>query len=259
MLHRFEVQGTFGGQQRVHSAFGSLLHGALIQQLPEDMQQMLHQTQVRPFAQHVLPTEGQGFVWHIGVWQDALADAVAGVVKPGGSLMLTQKDAAMDIHQVSHACVSEAAWMAPFMTGAQVHRLYELSFVTPCTHKSEGQYALFPTPALIVGSLCRRFSETSDELRLDDEDTMDALARHMRITRYALRSAAYSLEGVRVQGYVGWITLFIAGPEQLARLAGAVLSFAEYAGVGIKTALGMGGCSVRALPKQPAQSAPQEE
>jgi CRISPR/Cas system endoribonuclease Cas6 (RAMP superfamily) len=47
---------------------------------------------------------------------------------------------------------------------------------------------------------------------------------------------------------MGKITLVVNGPDQLARLAGAMLSFAEYSGVGIKTALGMGGVRIREIP-----------
>ncbi len=46
---------------------------------------------------------------------------------------------------------------------------------------------------------------------------------------------------------MGKITIIIRGPEQLARLAGALISFAEYSGLGIKTALGMGGVKVREI------------
>ena len=47
---------------------------------------------------------------------------------------------------------------------------------------------------------------------------------------------------------MGRVTLVIGGPDQLARLAGAMLSFGEYCGIGIKTALGMG--AVRVTPVQ---------
>lgn len=249
MLHQFEIHASFGGDQPVNSAFGSLLHGALMERLPAAMQEAMHSSRIRPFSQYALPQPGQGILWRIGVWSDPLAEAYSGILKPGSSIVLSQKGAPLDIVRADHTCLSETAWIVPFMTAPSVNRLYEISFLTPCTHKSGGAYVMFPASGLIMGSLCRRFSEASMELRLDDEVALEALASHARIARYSLRSSSYCLEGIRLTGYTGWIRLFISGPEQLARLAGAVLSFASYAGVGIKTALGMGGCQVRPIPR----------
>jgi hypothetical protein len=40
---------------------------------------------------------------------------------------------------------------------------------------------------------------------------------------------------------MGWVELEIQGPENLARIVGLLAAYGNYAGVGIKTALGMGG------------------
>ena len=76
---------------------------------------------------------------------------------------------------------------------------------------------------------------------------MEQVARHIRIVRYSLRTAVYFLENTKITGYMGRITLVIRGPEPLARLAGALLSFAEYCGIGIKTALGMGAVKIKQI------------
>ena len=72
------------------------------------------------------------------------------------------------------------------------------------------------------------------------------ISQGLQIVRYSLRSAIYYLENTRIIGYKGKITLIIRGPVELARLAGALLFFAEYAGLGVKTALGMGGVRITA-------------
>jgi CRISPR/Cas system endoribonuclease Cas6 (RAMP superfamily) len=76
---------------------------------------------------------------------------------------------------------------------------------------------------------------------------MEQIIKNIHIVRYSLRSSKYHLDGIKVNGYTGRVTLLLQGPDQLARLTGMLLSFAEYAGVGIKTSLGMGGCLVKQL------------
>jgi CRISPR-associated endoribonuclease Cas6 len=62
-----------------------------------------------------------------------------------------------------------------------------------------------------------------------------------------LHSSVYYLENIKITGYMGRLTLVISGPEQLARLTGALLCFAEYCGLGVKTALGMGAVRVKQI------------
>ncbi len=86
-----------------------------------------------------------------------------------------------------------------------------------------------------------------EDVSLDDPEAMEQVARHIRMVRYSLHSAVYYLEQTKITGYMGRVTVVIGGTEQLARLAGALLSFAEYSGLGVKTALGMGGVKIKAI------------
>ena len=86
------------------------------------------------------------------------------------------------------------------------------------------------------------------DISLDDPEAMKQVARNIRMVRYSLRTGVFYLENTKITGYMGRITVVVSGPDQLARLAGALLSFAEYSGIGIKTALGMGGVRIKEIP-----------
>lgn len=58
--------------------------------------------------------------------------------------------------------------------------------------------------------------------------------------RYDLKSTTFSLEGVKIPSFIGKITIKITGTQTMANFAHMLFEFGEYAGVGIKTALGMG-------------------
>jgi len=115
-------------------------------------------------------------------------------------------------------------------------RLY---FLTPTTFKQAGEYVLYPTHSLIMQSLTNKWNQWAQKFVLED-----ITWENCRISKYNLRSVAYSIKGVKIQGFVGYVDLFFWGPESMVRLANMVCNFGNYSGTGIKTKLGMGGIMV---------------
>lgn len=73
-----------------------------------------------------------------------------------------------------------------------------------------------------------------------DEETLDQLCEKAQIVRYDLKSVNFSLEGVRIPAFIGKITIKMNGTKTMTDFANMLIEFGTYAGVGIKTALGMG-------------------
>lgn len=70
---------------------------------------------------------------------------------------------------------------------------------------------------------------------------MEAMAAGLVCSRFQLHDQVYFLKGSAVPGFVGTMTLDNRLSGFHRELVGALLTFAGYAGVGIKTSLGMGG------------------
>ena len=60
------------------------------------------------------------------------------------------------------------------------------------------------------------------------------------IVRYDLHTASFSLERQRITGFRGRFALHFGGTDSMRRILALLASFAPFAGIGIKTALGMG-------------------
>lgn len=247
MMQKIIVQCKYSGEQRANYNWGSLFHGFLLKALPLAVAETLHHSRLRPFSQFVLPQPGQSLCWAIGTWDTEIAGHIGQVVLPLTKIELQQKSLTLEVTGTQKTVQSEQEYFSRFFSAGAPCRRYELEFLTPCTHRQDGQYVLFPGPDLIVNSISRRYSAFAHDLSIDDPRAMEQIARHMRIVRYSLRTAVYYLEDTKITGYMGRITLVVSGPEQLARLAGALLSFAGYCGIGIKTALGMGAVNVRQI------------
>ena len=121
---------------------------------------------------------------------------------------------------------------------------YQLRFLSPTTFKTENQYALFPTAGLVVKSAASRFALLDSGVTLQDEEALRQLVESARIIGYSLHTQRYSMKGAVIPGFTGWIRLAIHGPTSMKRLFWLLMCALPHTGVGIKTALGMGGCTV---------------
>jgi len=63
----------------------------------------------------------------------------------------------------------------------------------------------------------------------------------INIVDYSLRTVRFRLKDTAVPGCLGWATVEARLPIVLLELWNALLCFAQFSGLGIKTALGMGG------------------
>lgn len=83
------------------------------------------------------------------------------------------------------------------------------------------------------------------ETKIFDEDALEHIVSYTTIIKYHLRTKEFCLEGVRIPAFVGTITLKVGGPQMLVNLVHFLAAYAEYSGVGIKTAIGMGAVTIK--------------
>ena len=213
MLQKIIMRCKYSGDQKANYNWGSLFHGCLIKALSPEISEMLHQSRLRPFSQYVLPLPGRQLIWTIGLWDSDIAGHIIQAVTLLTRLEIQHKAMILEVAGVQRTSLSEQEYFTMFFTGDIPCRRYEIEFLTPCTHRQDGAYALFPNPELMVKSLNNRYCAFMQDISLDDPEAMEQLAAHMRIVRYSLRSAVFYLENTKITGYMGKITLVISGPE----------------------------------------------
>lgn len=227
--------------------WGGLLHGMLMERLPGEWQERLHGDGARPLSQWVEPRGGAAFVWRLNVLDDALAAIIAPLLGEGQRWTCRHLQGDFVFESVARENLSLQAYMKPFFLNETAAPRLRMSFLTTTTHKTQGGYALFPSVELIAGALRRRLCEVEPGMVLADDEALGQIIARTRIVRYRLQSGSFALDGARVQGYTGYVDLNIQGPDPLIRLADMLYCFAPWCGVGVKTALGMGGCAVEPI------------
>jgi CRISPR-associated endoribonuclease Cas6 len=110
----------------------------------------------------------------------------------------------------------------------------ELQFLSPTSFKQNQNIQPFPLPELVFGNLLRRWNRFAPEALQFSEVEWKGL-----VSAYELKTYALKMEGGAEIGSEGWVKYRFSDPEQ-ARIATVLANFAVFAGVGRKTAMGMG-------------------
>ena len=127
-----------------------------------------------------------------------------------------------------------------FWTGTdKVHHI-DMEFLTSASFKKNGEYMIFPELPLVFNNLIRKWNVYSDSMVLGEERLRNKLAESMCITDYRLHTHPFSVEGRRIRAFRGSIRLGLFKDDITRRMASMLAAFADYAGIGIKTAMGMG-------------------
>ena len=234
--YRFELSGA----ELLRSSDSYRLYGWLLQQVPEEFGEMLHQQNLTPVSQHLTVSRTDGkCVWTVSL----LGHSAQAQFMP-----LLDGLKQIDLHTGTYRtdCLERRSIASIQSLIAAVDSLpsekrITLQFCSPTSFKQNGRYMLFPQERLILQSLIAKWDEIFPDCPLRDPDAMQMLEQGIRITDYQLRSARYALKGTRIPGFVGTVTLDIDLSPPMRRIWNCLCMLAPFTGVGIKTALGMGG------------------
>ena len=97
----------------------------------------------------------------------------------------------------------------------------------------------------MFSGIINKINQHSDTIKLEDENVINELLKKVYIEEYNLRTRYFFLENVRIKGFIGNIKIRIKSKdEMLWQLLNFLLQVSEYTGLGVKTALGMGGIKI---------------
>lgn len=122
-----------------------------------------------------------------------------------------------------------------------------LWFRTPCAFKQAGRYAIYPQEFLLLQSLVLHWNTAFPDCQLSDRMRWTPSCAGCASRDYSLHTVSYPIKNTRIPGFVGSAVVEARLALPLLELWNALLSFAPYGGIGIKTTLGMGGVSVEPL------------
>lgn len=247
MLTKFEII-LKNENDLINCSMGSLFHGALMELLPYDYAEKLHINSLKPFSQYIQPYSKE-IRWNIQTLNEECACYIRNAVMSGiDKLKIKNKDKIFEIVSRSESNITYKQFIENTYFG-KTFDLITIYFNSPASFKIDGKYINYPNLSLIYKNLIHKFDTFSNEFSLYDEDMIETLVNNSYVTSYKLKSTYYGVESVSIPSYVGQMTVKINKSAQIANIAKLLLTYGQYSGVGIKTALGMGAVKVEEVRK----------
>ena len=218
--YRLPIQAE-GGLLRFEHSYA--LYGELMSRIDSDIADMLHMEGFTPLSQH-LELNRKGAAWIVTTFDDTVSEAflcavheIKGISLRDSELILNLSDPFLENETSFESLLRESS-------NTMQHTRNRIEFVSPTGFKSDEQYVLYPTSDLILKSLITKWNAVCTDYVIDDAELVK-MNQHIR-------------------AFSGSVSMRAKLAAPLERIYTMLLRFGEYSGVGIKTALGMGGIKI---------------
>ncbi|SJZ77250.1 CRISPR-associated protein, Cas6 family [Pilibacter termitis] len=217
------------------------LQGVLMQNLPSEVAESLHQREINPYSTWVSRIDEE-YKWEINVIDDKLAQRIETiffdndfkeiVLRSYGDLVMNIKEKKKEVHNIEKLSRNFYEKEAPSK--------FSISFLSPTSFKSQGEYVFFPDIRLLIQSAMRKYQALNENDKEVDEHLLQELESRARVTSYRTKSQYFKVHQSSIPAFEGEVTISVNGNQTLKNYIFMLFSFAEYSGVGIKSSMGMG-------------------
>lgn len=225
--------------------WGYKLYSALLEKSPVDFGEQAHIDGVTPVSQFFFSERVDQAIWIVTLLGNQAEEKLIETLETLETLHLNKDRITLAVQKRHRMQIDDADELLSL--AKQHNGFHPLQFRTPTAFKSRGQYLNLPTPRLIVQSLIKKWNGCILECPIDDENNegMEALAAGLRFRAFQIQNQMYYLKGSSIPGFSGTILMENRLSGFHRQLLDALLLFAGYSGIGIKTTLGMGGVVVK--------------
>ena len=220
----------------------SLFHGYLMNSIDSAYADYLHYNETHPYTSCIYKNMESGKIfWKITTFNKNAYEMLIKYFLENDikNIYLEKKGIEVFVKSVS---MKKTSFDELFFNDEKKSKIY---FLTPTTHKSNGILQIFPNISTLLLGVINKINQHSDTIKLEDENVINELLEKVYIDEYYLRTRYFFLENIRVRGFIGNLKIKIKGKdEMLYQLLNFLLKVSEYTGLGVKTALGMGGIKI---------------
>jgi CRISPR-associated endoribonuclease Cas6 len=227
---------------RVYPEWAYAMYGILCRELEPLFADVLHQQSLTPVSQFLQCSKvNEPIKWHITLFGSAQEQFIE-VLNRVKHYELTKYDTTLKVSDIEILpSIREEEFCKIHLIENELQRRLQVQFVTSTAFKSGGEYVIIPSIELMFQSLLIKWNAFTNDNQLDVSEVLPDICKYTRIVNYSLHSARFEFKGAIIPAFTGRVTLSVRGPETLVRLITLLTEFGRLSGIGIKTALGMGG------------------
>lgn len=225
---------------------GSVFHGWLMQQISLENPMYvdkLHKSELKPFSQYLYyDKKSDHWLWQVNTLNQEAEDNFSKVFENAQTIYLKHNDCKIEMNEIiKKETVSYDELTQKHYLSSEPQRKIRVHFLTTTFFNASKQHLIFPSIFHIYQNLMNRFNTFSTTIKINDPEVLEHLLKHTEITGYRLETQHYYVEKGKIKGFQGSVDLYCSGPGTLINLADLLFDFGNYSGVGVRTALGMGG------------------
>ncbi len=243
MLRRIEIELQIDQSERLSFQKAVLLQSVLMENATEYYAEKMHEQGLHPYS-IALVSEGNKNIWSINTLNDEAYWHLIEPMKQISTFILKHNNWNVTVKSNNIIEKSENDLLNEYYFSNN-SRLITLQFCTPTSFKSDGRYQFYPQIDWIYKSIFSKYDAFVTEQTVYDEELLKQLIENTDIVSYNLKSYNYYIGKASVPAFVGSIKLRIDGPQSLVNFVHYLLHYGEFAGVGVKTGMGMGNIKVK--------------
>lgn len=242
MLYHTDIVYAAEGLDELYSELAVKIHGAVMRLIPTEYAAELHRNTLQPFSLFCMEASDRRCVMLRFSALTKKAQSIASALAQQEKLIIYGlKKPLLQIE-----CQSTAPISADVLLGSEIPNGYRLQFLSPAVFRRSGKSHCTPVLARFLRSVTEKLNEF-ESLCIDADSLLDYVGS-IPMDSYRLSGQKYNISGSVYNGMTGWADIvFPDKTTENARILNAVLRYAEYSGVGAKTAVGMGGISIEPI------------
>lgn len=216
-------------------------YGWLMSKVSEPFAQKLHKTGVNPLAIYA-KEENKTIDFVINMLTEEAIQEVKSILLDDNLTefeLISSKQKKFEIQKKNIQTLTEKDLAKIFYQEDADNRSI-INLVTPMAFKSNGEYINLPDIRLFFQSLMKKYNSIFEKSEHVDLELLDEICKHVHLIDFKIRSRRYYIHQSFIGGFKGRLVFLCKGNQTLKNYVKTLLIFGQYAGVGIKTSLGMG-------------------
>lgn len=221
------------------SALGAKIHGYLLNKIPEKTAEKLHSFgEIRPFSLAVNTKSKDYDVLIVNALNREACCLIEWILKIE-EIELTGLPEAVQVLDKKEKEIKKLSELSEVLETEKIR----LSFFSPTTYKVDNQYSnRFNLSRILMNPIKKLNAFEGSEIVGKD---FHGVNENFKILSYRLGSRKYSIKKNGVPGFIGEVEGSLEGNPELIKKINLILNYSQYAGIGAKTSMGMGGFSYK--------------
>ncbi len=227
--------------ENLNRNMSSLMQGIIMDHVSSEFGEAAHGFGLRDYSQYLRQDKEGKWYWIINTLGDEAAKNIIDRIEKLDKVHIEKHDLSVRlINKITTTTSFDELFEKYYYSENRLPRKVNLEFITPTAFKSEGKYLNIPSARMILMSLMNKYDAISTETTLYEENALEEMSSLVEMSRFNIRSSVFHLEGVKIPAFIGKVELFVKGASNMISMVHMLADFAQYSGIGIKSAIGMG-------------------